>query len=204
MIISHKYKFIFVKTFKTAGSSFEAAYSWISHPDDVLPPDEPCNQHNVSAFRNWQEMGFYNHMHACDIQDRVSPMVWRTYYKFCFERNPWDKAVSWYYWHLHVNRWAEPPTLSEFILKHLNKPDWPMYTKGDSVIVDKVFRFENLLKEIGILKDILDLPEAFFLPRVKGDARPPKTHYYELLGEAERDKVAQDFSKTIKLMGYKF
>jgi len=41
MIISHKHKFIFIKTRKTAGSSFELMLSTICGPDDVLTPLSP-------------------------------------------------------------------------------------------------------------------------------------------------------------------
>jgi tRNA splicing ligase len=29
---------------------------------------------------------------------RVGRKVWDSYFKFCFERNPWDKTVSHFYW----------------------------------------------------------------------------------------------------------
>ena len=42
MIISHKHKFIFVKTVKTAGTSIEAFLSQHCGPDDVLTPIFPA------------------------------------------------------------------------------------------------------------------------------------------------------------------
>jgi hypothetical protein len=69
MIISHKHKFIFFKTKKTAGTSIEIALSKYRGPDDVITP-------------------------------------------FCFERNPWDRIVSLFFWRCQ----QEPrPTISEFI-----------------------------------------------------------------------------------------
>lgn len=38
MIVSHKYKFIFIKTAKTAGTSTEIALSRICGPDDIITP----------------------------------------------------------------------------------------------------------------------------------------------------------------------
>src|SRR5437762_6689028 len=41
MIISHKHKFIFIKTVKTAGTSLEVFLSQHCGPDDVLTPFAP-------------------------------------------------------------------------------------------------------------------------------------------------------------------
>ena len=38
MIVSHKHKFIFIKTKKTAGTAIEAALSELCGPQDVITP----------------------------------------------------------------------------------------------------------------------------------------------------------------------
>lgn len=38
MIVSHKYKFVFIKTAKTAGTSTEIALSKFCGPDDIITP----------------------------------------------------------------------------------------------------------------------------------------------------------------------
>lgn len=40
MIIRHRYKFIFIKTHKTAGSSMEMAFGPRCGPDDIVTPME--------------------------------------------------------------------------------------------------------------------------------------------------------------------
>lgn len=44
MIISHKHKFIFVKTRKTAGTSVEIALSRHLGPDDIITPISPDDE----------------------------------------------------------------------------------------------------------------------------------------------------------------
>ena len=44
MIISHRYKFIFIKTHKTAGSSMEMALGPLCGPDDIITSMETNNR----------------------------------------------------------------------------------------------------------------------------------------------------------------
>ena len=122
MIISHRHKFIFLKTNKTAGTSVEIALSKFCGPDDIITPispeDEemraqlgylgpqnyvlPISSYGVYAAVRMlikrEKQQFYNHITAKEVKAYVGDQVWNSYYKFCIERNPWDRCTSLYYW----------------------------------------------------------------------------------------------------------
>jgi hypothetical protein len=227
MIISHKYKFIFIKTQKTAGTSIEIGLSKFLGNEDVItrisPADErtrkelgyPGPQRYTVPFRNYTRkdwarlflrsyrLAFFNHASAKWIKAYVGDDIWSSYFKFCFERNPWDKAVSYYYWETTNGL---PPTISEFIQSgRANKVQgFDLYTLDGEIAVDRVCRFERLGEEIKAIASIVGLPEVPVLPRAKGGKRRDKRHYREVLSEADRMKIARVFAREIAHFGYEW
>ena len=171
MIISHKYKFIFLKTSKTAGTSIEIALSEFCDEDDIITPISPkderirsdlgfCGPQNfISSFKEYEFLDwinfffkyknkrkrqYYNHITASRAKRLLGEKRWKEYYKFCFVRNPWDRVVSQYYW-----RTQEPrPHISKFLkskhFKDLYKKGENIYKINNEIVVDKVYKFENI------------------------------------------------------------
>lgn len=201
MIISHKYKFIFIKTVKTAGTSIEVFLSTVCGDMDVVtpiyPPLEPHRARNAE--------GFFNHMPASLVKEKVPAAVWDSYYKFCVERNPWDKVISQYCMLNH----RSGGKLS--IRQYMTGPDLPinfpryMDPAGDKVIVDRVLKYENLMEELGDVFRMLGVPfEGTLNVNAKSEYRTDRRPYQEVFTEEQARYVERVFAKEIDLHGYKF
>ena len=229
MIISHKHQFIFLKTKKTAGTSVEIALSKFCGPDDIITPISPNDEEKrrLLGYRGAQNYkpdscgggvrgllgtllkkspkDFSSHIKARTVKPFIDDQVWDGYYKFCYERNPWDRVVSLYYW----NYKAEPrPTMMEFLnskrMMTLHRKGWGVYTINEKVVVDKICKFENLAEELEVVRKHLGIPEPLELPRTKSGSRKDKRSYREVFTEEEKEKIAELFADEIKLMGYEF
>lgn len=242
MIICHRYRFIFIKTRKTAGSSVEMALSRACGEGDVVAPlaarlgeeemrrteggygpanwQKPVSEHR--GFTEWKRLLLYGrraprfgeHATAGQIRDRVPGNVWAGYYKLSLERNPWDRAISRYYWQKH--RWERKPRKTPFpeigeYLRWLEreKPhwisNWNHYAIGDDLAVDGMLFHEDLPAGLERLREELGIQEDISLPErmAKGGFRPDRAHYSEVLDRADCDLIARVCAREIETFGYR-
>lgn len=201
MIISHKHKFIFIKTYKTAGTSLESYLSEFCGETDVLTPIYPQVPGHLA--RNVGD--FYNHMPAIEVRQKVGTEVWGSYYKFCVERNPWDKVLS-FYW-MEKSRNDGDLSLDEFLQRDHVGVNWHLYAgdEGKSPIVDRVLKYETLGKELGEVFNNLGVPWAGGLePKAKSEYRHDRRPYREVLTNEQAQLIARKFSKEIDWHGYEY
>lgn len=186
MILSHKYKFIFVKTFKTAGTSVEVFLSQVCGPLDIVTPIEPHVEPHVA--RNYQ--GYFNHIPAAEIRDHIDPHVWSEYFKFCVERNPWDKTLSHY--HMNSLRQGGGLSLENFLMQGDFPINYPKYTEPEDpheVIVDRVIYYESLLEGLGQTFRELAVPfEGSLGVNAKSDYRKDRRPYRQVYTDAQASK----------------
>lgn len=150
------------------------------------------------------------HAHA----DRVrawAPDAWQDYFKFCFVRNPFDRAVSDYVWRtrktgagdLTFRAFLECMRDREFshpaIPRHFD--NWPIYTIDDRIAVDFVGRFERLEHDLQAVFAQLGLPKPA-LGRAKAMARD--RDWRRWYGPAERQRVERLFAREIETFDYGF
>ncbi len=229
MIVSHRLRLIFIKTRKTAGTSIEIGLAPFCGDADILTRDTaadqairnalgypgPQNEYGI-ALRHYraadwrrlvlrgQRARFKNHMPATRVRALVGETVWRTYYKVSVERNPWDRAVSLYYWRTRAMR-PRPPFL-EFVgaLPERSLSNYSSYGAAHGVLVDHVMRYESLSTELEALRGRLGLDRAIVLPRAKSAQRPPQTHYAALFTPAARAIVEAACAREIALLDYQY
>jgi len=229
LIISHKYKFIFIKTKKTAGTSIEVYLSNYCADNDIVTPIYPKVESHIP--RNYKGITFpvietiksnnidaaikifkrsikcnkyYNHIPAYRVKNNIMKKIWDDYFKFCVERNPWDKVVSLYHLRQKPNNYKK--SFIDFI-QNSNLPlNYPLYTsKSDKVIVDRVIKYENLNGELSTVFKRLGVPFSGELQvKAKSNFRTDRRHYQEYYNDNTREIIKNTYSKEIELHGYRF
>jgi hypothetical protein len=227
MIISHHRKFIFLKTSKSAGSSLEIALSEYCGEQDILTrlypeEEEQRRQRGGRNFQNdrwplsksgWTQWRRFvrgrwfvdTHTRAQDAWRLVDQATWDSYFKFAFVRNPWDRAISQWFWRCKT----EPrPTLPDFLrskqMRSMNKRGMAVYSINGKSIVDRLCRYENMPEELAFLSERLALGKPLEMPNAKGMFRKDRRHYSEWYDNDSRDLVARMFADEIALTGYTF
>ncbi len=100
MIISHKHRFIFTKPRKVAGTSVEVALSKFCGPDDIITENVSSKDIDEDSYTDYarNHQGYFNHMRAGRIKQKIGKRIWNDYFVFTIVRNPWDMVVSRYFW----------------------------------------------------------------------------------------------------------
>jgi len=231
MILSHRHKFIYVKTYKTGSTSVEAALSAICGPDDVITEaseqlrgvrQKPAQNYRIDHPAKPQRpllkrllgrperhyhpsIGYYEHMPAWRVRTYVGEDIWRDYYKFTFERNPWDRQVSWYYYKTKSRPADKRPSFDAFNRdrRRAHVENWDLYTDNGNTIVDFVGRYETLDNDFSTVLQRLGLADQVSLPR-ENVSKGRSGSYHDLYNDESRALVADWYAPEIAHFGYKF
>lgn len=224
MIVSHKHRFIFIKTRKTAGTSIEAFLSQHAGDDAIVTPLHKDDDAPGHMPRHWQ--GFFNplpealeggllgariafadlrrrhafreHMTLAQVRARMGKGPWRDYFTFCFERDPWEKVASFYFW--QTKKRGARPDFEKWVLSHPLPTDWQQYSAKDRVAVDFVGRYESLDDDLRYALAQVGLDVPIELPRVKGQYRP-SDRAVTFTAEVD-ERIAQVFRHELEAFGY--
>jgi hypothetical protein len=203
-MISHSKKFIFIHIPKTGGSSIEWYISSYIKPDfPIFGYDEANKLHRQHA-----TLEQLKNIYKIKIDD---------YFKFTVCRNPYERAVSGYFWFLEAGLLKDSTTFKDYLLirngceklNHLNSRRGRgdhFYTQlkyieiEEKNKIDFVIRFEKLQQDFDIVCTKIGLPHQK-LPHIKKTCYKHYTSYYD---KETREIVEQKYANDIKYLGYEF
>ena len=207
MIASHRHRFVFVKTRKTAGTSLEIALSRHCGPDDIVTRISPADEElraaagGVPPQNDDTSPSSYAHMGARRVIKVIGRETWDDYFTFAVERNPFDVVAS--SWRYSARKPSFTKTFAEFVRtpRRLDRLalNERLYRMDGQVVVDRVYRYEDLPAAIADIAQRLGL--ELDLPHAKQGSGP---HYRELYGPGDAEIVAERFRRTIREFGYEF
>jgi len=211
MIISHKHKFIFFKTRKTAGSSLQVALAQHCGPDDIITGQYRLgiDDHSHSAGLNMDKF-FTHHPHPelIPVKNFLTKEVWDSYFKFAFVRNPFDVAVSRYHWDLKGKKGLTETSVEGFKewVRQGNLYDRDQahfYTAYDGYVdLDFIGYYENLEEDIKHVCKVIGIP-SLDMPSLKSGYRD-NSSYAAFYDEETKKRVQTFFAADFNLYGYNF
>jgi hypothetical protein len=216
MLLSHRYRFLFVHIAKTGGTSVRGALQKYRWRDPYYLPQFIASK--LSGLTG-HEVGIKlpRHAKAIAAQEMLPRDFYDSLFKFGFVRNPWDLQVSSYH---HIKR--ERPhllkpdeTFDDFLYRKLapNRPwqyhiDTSITPMSDylvdlhgKLIVDFVGRYENLQDDFNHCCKQIGLPTVQLPHKRKAEDRERYRSYYT---DPTQALVAKHFARDIELFGYTF
>lgn len=213
-MISHKHKCIFIHIPKTAGTSINTFFV----DKNTLDWQKP----DYNILYGWCPKRHIHLQHATSKQlietELISEEQWKTYFKFTFVRNPWDRAYSDYFWIMkdrNVSGSFNDYLLKERGFKNILSDHSTMSYRGDHIIPqtdffdfhglykpDFIGKFENFSIDIKIVLERLGLNEEFKLHENK--QTKPSKHYSEFYTKSNKKLIDSIYSKDIELLNYTF
>lgn len=216
MLISHKHKFVTVDIPKTGSRSLRETFYPLNVIDVVGPPNPEDN--------------FYQHATAEMIKAGFEKFKWNwnDYIKLTIVRDPWDRMYShfnylknqrelkkckdWKSWDqatVHqiqsadnfFKRYPDDRTAFKKLLD--NHPSQQQYIcENETLIVDKIYRFENIVTIFDEIKNICNIAHDITIAHAnKGSYRSKSSELYD---DELVDIVAKKEKYIIDMFGYSY
>lgn len=216
MLLSHKYKFLFVHIAKTGGTSVRAALNRLRWRDPMYYLVWPA--HKISGLTGHKlGLKFPRHCHVIAAKEMLPAEYFDSLYKFAFVRNPWDLQVSSFH-HIQRERPQYMNRITDFneFMRWKFDPERPYQYHIDTSLslqsdylvdlhgnsqMDFIGRYENLEEDFAKvcerLKVKLELPH-------KRKAKDRSKDYRGYYADDTAEMVARHFKRDIEMLGYTF
>ena len=188
MIISPKYKFVFIANSKTGSTSIhETLLNCVKDKNLIDESRVNLGDKHLSC-RNL-------------IEQRPQ---YKNYFKFAFTRNPWDRVVSWYFFcktTTNLERNTSNISFKKFIKTMLSVWGSPKQSQYEfTKKCDFIGKMENIQEDFDVILDRIGVEQQKITHKNKSKHK----HYTEYYDEETKSTVAEVFTKDIEYFGYKF
>ena len=239
MIISHSQKFIFVKPRKVAGTTIELMLSKYLQNGDCATPIEPQEEYlrscrpgvTIGKIAGQKKIGLQSRLRDHSSLKKAYSILGkevRNYFIITACRNPWDRAVSQFFWSLRKRNITQKDF--KYQKKEFNKftqfygpKNWlnlfygrkkqrslnssHLYSLNGKIMANFVIRFEHLEKDFSKLKKHLSLTEKDSVNQfsTKSTFRPHESRVWQNFYDNDtRDLIKKCCSDEIHYFNYNF
>lgn len=215
-LVSHKHRFIFLRTHKTASTSIEAALEPLCLPVGAPIGDHHRDMEITEAGIVGARGGAYSdrewtaHMSARRIRRMLGRRIWWDYSKIAVVRNPYDRMVSMFWWRVSD---ADRPSLNDAPFETVRRAfgSWLERTDagkntgklciGPRYCLDIVLHHERLEDEVAALFRHFGAPTPT-LPRYKSGARRRPEHWRDYYDDAADRIIRRQSGFELAFFGY--
>lgn len=190
-LVSHSHAFIYLKTEKTGGTSVEMALQTlctppgteVAHYGPAVVSEVGILGARGDRYTRADTTGWKSHMPAKAVARKLGRRAWSRYLKVASLRNPYDKAVSWYWFMARKHGLEQTDPVTDFrafirekdaqgYFRSHRDIDWRVTHIGKRPIIDHYIRLEHLQDDFTALFERLGIAGVTLdVPKVKAETR---------------------------------
>ena len=223
MLVSHRYKFIYLKNRKVAGSSVESVFQKYCLPEglegsyskfeDVVPSHFSNSGIIAGRLSGYDAaIGWKPHSKADDVLKFLGEDLFYSYFKFSVIRNPFDKMVSKFWWRSEDCSLVEKQNdlkyirdkFSKFVFNGGKSMDWKVHTINNNPICDFYIKYEDLNNGVAKCFEKIGLKDNYVVPKFKSKTRLSKFKYQDYYTEDTKEVVEKIYKNEIDFFKYQF
>lgn len=216
-LISHRKRFIYIKTVKTASSTVQNYFLPWCMPESMELHDLKTNFEMVSnagivgKINQPKCQQYYFHQSAKEVRKLIGQKSWNNYFKFCTIRNPFDQLVSLYHFGKARKQFSEDTPFPYFVrwitprLSSRHRSNWNLFTIRNRPALDFYIRYEKLETDLKLVCRELSIPfDPSKIGNYLGHIRPKNDDYRAYYDEKLKSFVRKRWGKIIREFDYEF
>ena len=219
MLISHLKKFIYVQTAKTASTTVEYYFEKYCMPDgewteraERYRPVYISDTGIIGRRGLGEDSEWRGHAGAQKIKEKIGDPIWGSYFKFCTIRNPYERAISMFFWDRVWMKKLPTGTLEKeaaefefWLMGGGFKPTTHVFLINNEFALDDVIRYESLNTDLQRVCERIGVP---FVPETLSTfgsgLRPPECTSKAMYTAIGKDIIKYDCAFELDHFGYDF